>query len=72
MAGLKSNKETSLNYTIQPFSKQFSDDISSVQLLLAKDKHTFLSLKFYEILTNYLPFIVHSTLQNLRKFDYPS
>jgi len=41
MVGGKSDKETWLNYTIQPYARQFSDDISLVQLLAANDKHVF-------------------------------
>jgi len=45
MARSKSQKETWLNRTIQPFARQFSDAISSMQLLAANDLHVFLSLK---------------------------
>jgi hypothetical protein len=37
IAAAKSRKEAWLNYTIQPFARQFFDAISSVQLLAAKD-----------------------------------
>jgi len=41
----KSDKETWVNYTIQPFARQFFDVISFVQLLEAKDFHVFFFLK---------------------------
>jgi hypothetical protein len=37
MAGGKLEKETWLNYTLQPFARQYFDDISSVQLRAAND-----------------------------------
>jgi hypothetical protein len=37
MSGRKSDKESWMNYTIQPFARKFFDDISSLQLLAAKD-----------------------------------
>jgi hypothetical protein len=37
MAGANSQKEARLKYTIQPFSREFFDAISSMQLLVAKD-----------------------------------
>jgi len=37
----KSDKETWLNYTIQPFARQFFDVISSVRLLEVKYFHFF-------------------------------
>jgi hypothetical protein len=36
MAGAKSEKEKRLNYTIQPFARQFFGAILNVQLLAAK------------------------------------
>jgi hypothetical protein len=45
MAGVKSEKEARLNYTIQPFAKLFFDAISSVQLLAESDSQLFFSLK---------------------------
>jgi hypothetical protein len=43
MAGAKSEKETWLNYTIQPLTRVFVNDISSVQQLFLKDWHVFFS-----------------------------
>jgi len=37
MADAKSEKETWLNYIIQPLARQFCGSISSVQLLAAED-----------------------------------
>jgi hypothetical protein len=44
MAVAKSEKEARLNYTIQPFVRDFFDAISSVQLLAANDSHVFFSI----------------------------
>jgi len=41
MAEANSEKETWLNYNIQPFARHFFGSISSVQLLAAKDRHVF-------------------------------
>jgi len=41
----KSDKETWLKYTFQPFARQFFDVISFVQLIEAKDFHAFFFLK---------------------------
>jgi hypothetical protein len=37
MTGRKSDKESWMNYPIQPFARKFFDVISSLQLLAAKD-----------------------------------
>jgi hypothetical protein len=47
MAGATSEKETLLNYTIQPFARHFFDAILNVQLLAAKDYHIFFSIKIF-------------------------
>jgi hypothetical protein len=58
----KSEKEKGLNYTVQPFARQFFDNISSVQLLAAKDSHVYFSLKHRCITDNisafYYAFII--------------
>ena len=41
MTASKPEKETWLNNAIQPFTRQFFDAISSVQLLAANDMHFF-------------------------------
>jgi hypothetical protein len=41
MAVAKAEKETRLNYTIQPLARQFFEAISSVQLSAANDSHVF-------------------------------
>ena len=45
MVGMKSEKETRLNYTIHPFAREFFDVMSSVQLFAAKDWHVSFSIK---------------------------
>jgi len=45
MTGRKSEKETWLNYTIQPLARQFLNAILSVQMLASKDRNVFFSLK---------------------------
>jgi hypothetical protein len=45
MVALKSDKETWLNYIIQPLARDFLDDVPSVQLLATRDWHDFISLK---------------------------
>jgi len=45
MAEAKSEKETWLNYTIQPFAKHSFGHISSVQQLAKRDWHVFFCLK---------------------------
>jgi len=63
-----SEKQCTLNYKIQPFSRQLYDPIYSVQLLAAKDSHVFFSQNLYEDLRTYLPFILHSILHKLSSF----
>jgi hypothetical protein len=48
----KSEKEKGLNYTVQPFARQFFDTISSVQLLAANDSHVYFSAKYLCITDN--------------------
>jgi hypothetical protein len=45
MKDAKSEKDTWLNYSIQPFAGQFFGSISPVQLLAANDWHVFIFLK---------------------------
>jgi len=52
--------------TIQTFARQFFGAISSAQLLATHDTFFFLLHSFYEDVTNYLLFIMHSTLHKLR------
>ena len=52
--------------TIQTFARQFLDAISSAQLLATHETFFFLLQSPYEDVTNYLLFIMHSILHELR------
>jgi len=45
MAGAKSEKEARLNYTVQPFAREYFDVMSSVQLFAANDSHVSFYIK---------------------------
>jgi hypothetical protein len=45
MAGTKSEENTWLYYTIQPFDRQFFDAITSLQVVASSDWHVFFFLK---------------------------
>jgi hypothetical protein len=47
MAVGKSVKESRLNYTIQPFVREFLDVISFVQMLAENDLHVYLFLNHF-------------------------